>query len=64
MNGHPLAREYPLWLLWLESSIIKKIQNQVLITQGFVTQKAVGALLDKDGHKEWLELVEKLSNGD
>lgn len=60
-QGHPLARHYPLWQLWSDATIVRNRVTQQMLTEAVVLQTAVGALLNKAGHKAWKDLVKQLT---
>lgn len=60
-NGHPDAREYPLAVLFDESSIVVERLNGMEVTRAILLQQAVSSLLSKEGSKSFKEVVEKLS---
>lgn len=47
----------------MERDIVIERLNYRLATEAITTQSAVGALLSKDGAKEFRKLMDKLTNG-
>lgn len=60
-QGHAHARYYPLWMLWSDATIARNRITQTMLTEAVVTQAAIGALLGKQGHKAWKDLVKQLT---
>lgn len=57
------APYYPLWQLFMERDIVIERLNNRLASDAVTTQTAIGALLSKEGQREFKKLIERLTNG-
>lgn len=60
-NGHPLARRYPLGMLWDECNFITERKNAELVSQMSLMQTMASSLFSKEGQKAFKKAIRTVS---
>lgn len=59
-HGHPLAQQYPIGMVWVETDLVNSRVNNEKADQAILTQKAVSSLFSKEDSKSFTAVLKAL----
>lgn len=62
-HGHLQARQYPVGMVWEEAQIVVNRWNQEEASRAALLNKAVAALLSKNGGQAFKKTLKELTDG-
>lgn len=60
-EGHPLARHYPLPMLWLEATLVERRHCQRMAVEASLVQGAAASVLDKKAAQAFRKQLRELT---
>lgn len=60
-HGHPHARQYPIGMVWEESTLVVERMNHEAASNMALLQLAAGSLLSKEAGKQFKKTLKELT---